>query len=448
MKISFLDDEPEIFPMQYGGKARTIIALAKKFACLKNVDKVTIMSRSIKDARDKFKWGKINFIKLDGYNIVGKIIDECNNADIINVHASSFTFPYIENCKAIIVNHLHDVIFATCNAGSHLDKAIGGNWDAIISPSPFATNVLKNITTWNNLSERIYTIPRAMDGNVFYKLSPKIVISKIKKIVSNSGINCGRYPIIFFPHRASANKGEIFLPKICDLLHKKYPNSLILTTLGKQYSFNASNVVNLDWIPTEYMKYFYSISDITISFSFLPESFSQVCLESLACGTPVLTFKFGNLSDLSKIFPAIKNCEPDIVSIFTNIVNILENKKQIKKDLAMSQKIIKRDYNPSKIAKMYLEAYTNILSNKTKLKSKSLGQIKKKGAKYFASPALADYGNNVYLFKEERLQKFRVNNLEQDILKLCSQGEERALIGKQLKNLIKNLSDKQIINLS
>ena len=31
MKICFFDDEPEIYPLQYGGKARTITNLAKEF---------------------------------------------------------------------------------------------------------------------------------------------------------------------------------------------------------------------------------------------------------------------------------------------------------------------------------------------------------------------------------------------------------------------------------
>ena len=47
MKISFFDDEPEIFPLQYGGKARTITNLAKEFEKLPEVDEVTILSKSI-----------------------------------------------------------------------------------------------------------------------------------------------------------------------------------------------------------------------------------------------------------------------------------------------------------------------------------------------------------------------------------------------------------------
>lgn len=47
MKISFFDDEPEIYPLQYGGKARTIINLANEFAKHPDVDEVKILSRSI-----------------------------------------------------------------------------------------------------------------------------------------------------------------------------------------------------------------------------------------------------------------------------------------------------------------------------------------------------------------------------------------------------------------
>jgi len=320
MKISFLDDEPEIFPMQYGGKARTIIDLAKQFTKTKDIKNVTVLSRTINIERKKFIWNGINFQKLEGYDIIKKIIEASNNTDVLNVHASSFTFPYIKNKKAIIVNHLHDVIFATSDTGSHLDKAIGGQWDAIITPSIFATRVLKNVTSsWNDSDRKIFTIPRAVDAKTFYSISPKIAYSKIKNFNSKIEIKPNTHPVIFFPHRVNANKGEIFLPKLCKLISNKYPNSLILATFDGDHHFNIPNLINLGWIPTEYMKYFYSISDLTISMSLLPESFSQVCLESVSCDTPVLCFKFGNLSDLSEKFPAIISCEPNAKKIFSGI---------------------------------------------------------------------------------------------------------------------------------
>lgn len=433
MKISFLDDEPEIFPMQYGGKARMIISLAKHFARLKDIENVTILSRSIKSNRSNFKWKGINFVKLNGYGIIKKIADESNGADVLNIHTSSFTFPYVENKKAIIVNHLHDVIFATSDTGSHLDKAIGGKWDAIITPSVFATNVLKNVTSWDNFNKKIFTIPRAIDGNTFHKVSPNIAYSKIKKFNSNLRIKQNSYPVIFFPHRVNANKGEIFLPKLCKLLSIKYPNSLILATFDGEHNFKIPNLIDLGWIPTEYMKYFYSISDLTISMSLLPESFSQVCLESIACGTPVLCFKFGNLADLSEKFPAIKSCEPNIDNIFFNIINILNNQKKVKKDIAASQTIIKKDHNLKKIAQIYLSVYKNILQNKERARYEPMSDTKKQEIRYFLSPVIATYGATAYLYENGKLQKFGLNQHEQNILSYCRE----AKTFKEIKSKIK-----------
>ena len=74
MKISFIDDEPEIFPLQYGGKARTIINLAKEFAASNKVEKVSILSRTINDPRSQFIWNNIHFKKLEGYETIREII--------------------------------------------------------------------------------------------------------------------------------------------------------------------------------------------------------------------------------------------------------------------------------------------------------------------------------------------------------------------------------------
>lgn len=444
MKISFLDDEPEIFPMQYGGKARTIIALAKQFTKIKDIENVTVLSRTINTKRKKFRWNGINFHKLEGYDIIKKIIEESSSTDVLNVHASSFTFPYIKNKKAVLVNHLHDVIFATSDTGSHLDKAIGGQWDAIISPSIFATRVLKNIiSSWSDVDRKIFTIARAIDTKTFYSVSSKIAYSKIKNFSNNVEIKSNTYPIIFFPHRVNANKGEVFLPGLCKLISNKYPNSLILATFDGNLNFKIPNLINLRWVPTKYMKYFYSISDLTISMSLSPESFSQVCLESIACNTPVLCFKFGNMSDLSEKFPAIISCKPEVKKIFSGIVYILENTKKIKKKIILSKKILKKEYNIKKISRTYISVYKNIIKDKQTKKVESANTCNRKyNTEYFASPVIADYGLVVYSCEGGGLQKFKLSKLEQKVLSSCKEAKtlkEIKMSPQQSKKIINKL---------
>ena len=97
----FLDDEPEIFPMQYGGKARTIINIAKTFSALAGVDKVSILSRSIRAKKKEFIWRGINFKKITGYGMVRDILDEISECDIMNVHTCSFTMPFVGEVRAL-----------------------------------------------------------------------------------------------------------------------------------------------------------------------------------------------------------------------------------------------------------------------------------------------------------------------------------------------------------
>ena len=75
MKISFFDDEPEIYPLQYGGKARTITNLANEFVKLPNVEQVTILSKSIYSNEERFVKNGINYVSLNDNNIIENIAD-------------------------------------------------------------------------------------------------------------------------------------------------------------------------------------------------------------------------------------------------------------------------------------------------------------------------------------------------------------------------------------
>ena len=65
MKISFFDDEPEIYPIQYGGKARTITNLAREFIKLHEVEEVTILSKSIFSDKEEFVKDNIRYVVLN-----------------------------------------------------------------------------------------------------------------------------------------------------------------------------------------------------------------------------------------------------------------------------------------------------------------------------------------------------------------------------------------------
>ena len=96
MKISFLDDEPEIFPIQYGGKARTILTLAKNFVLQKNVEKVNVLSRSINDPRDKFEWNGLDYWDADRRH--HKISQEVFLRSLLE-HVDKNNITYRDDCR-------------------------------------------------------------------------------------------------------------------------------------------------------------------------------------------------------------------------------------------------------------------------------------------------------------------------------------------------------------
>ena len=84
------------------------------------------------------------------------------------------------------------------------------------------------------------------------------------------------------------------------LLIPNYIDSLINEDIKNTYkilkktitAWNLDSYVFIhDWIPQERMPEYYSLGDVTLCLGTFPESFGNVTLESLMCGTPVVASK-------------------------------------------------------------------------------------------------------------------------------------------------------------
>lgn len=327
MKVSFFDDEPEIYPLQYGGKARFIVGLATALAKRSDIKKVSILSRTIRSSKKEFQYKGVIFRRLDDNEIIQGIQNEANKTDILNVHSCSFTFPVLEKKKACIIYHLHDVMFTNAERGGHLDKALSGKWDAIISPSDFATNTLTNYSKLLGIKNNIHTLPRGLDASLFSEVGRKEATKAIHALAPSLKLEDHDYPILFFPNRPNTGKGEEFLGGLAKSLREKFPNCLIITAADQARKNYDTRIVGVGWIKSENLKYFYSISDLTLNFSKLPESFSQITTESIACSTPVICFGFGNLSDLSKQLSGVIICRPQNEDIHRAVIQTLSDTK-------------------------------------------------------------------------------------------------------------------------
>ena len=351
MKICFFDDEPEIYPYQYGGKARTITNLANEFIKRSDVEKVTIMSRSINIKEKEFVKDGVLYVPLDDTNTIQRIKEACDEYDIISIHCCSFTFPLIKS-KAKKVYFLHDVLIATAEKGSHLDKALGGVFDCVMAPSEYAKDIFDKNKIILGEKSNCAVIPRHINKELFKEMSkeeilndtnaPQVLKDAIKKYKK----------LVFFPSRPIEEKGGKYIINVAGELEK---NNICI--LGPFDNDNLPrNIINTNWIRSNDMKYYYSAADVTCNFSLLPESFSQVCIESIYCGTPVVSFGSGNIKYLSKITNAIFLCDKNNKSIIENI-NKAINYEEMNKEKENISNIFDKD----KIINTYIETYKKLM---------------------------------------------------------------------------------------
>lgn len=354
MKISFFDDEPEIYPLQYGGKARTITNLAKEFAKLPEVDSVTILSKSIVSDKKRFCKDGVNYVVLDDEDIIEMIYYEMQNTDILNIHCCSFTFPKI-NGKAKKFYFLHDVLIATAEKGSHLDKSLGGQFNAIIAPSDFAKMIYENKRNILGTETKCHVIPRHINRDIFYKVE-KSLIEKDEKapLIIKEIIKRYKY-ILFFPNRPIEEKGGGYLKEIAKVLNKETKEYCIVGPLGNNSEL-PENFIDTGWIKSEDLKYYYSIADVTLNFSNLPESFSQICIESAYCGTPVVSFKSGNIPKLSEKVKTIILVDKNISSIIHGIKCAYKMKKDLDQ-YEMTKEVIEKEFATEKVINEYMKLY-------------------------------------------------------------------------------------------
>ncbi len=420
MRISFVDDEPEIFPMQYGGKARTILTLARSAVELEGIEDVRVLSRSIDDPRDSFDVDGIGFERLDGYNMVGQIAKEVDEADIVSVHTCSFTLPRFPKRRAALIYNLHDVMLTTADKGSHLDKALAGDWDAIVSPSEFATQVLHNFSAVTSSESTIRTIPRGVDLEVFHAIPRHQAIAKLREW--GVDISDETKPVVFVPSRFNAGKGEDYLNTICRSLSARYSNFTVLTTSEAEDKQNIHpNIQCVGWLETEKLQYFYSASDVTLSLSKLPESFSQICIESVACDTAVLSFRFGNLAKLVDTMPAIKGCDPNIESILLQLDKVLENRTAISADITKSREIVEANFSSNVVASQYLSLYAALVKRRREKLHVPRHNV------YFVSPFVSIHGSRAYVCNDasSHIEEYLISEDEAAVLADCTNATTR-----------------------
>ncbi|NIJ45426.1 glycosyltransferase involved in cell wall biosynthesis [Wenyingzhuangia heitensis] len=305
------------------------------------------------------------------------IIKEIKNADIVNIHGVTHILDYkffFNKIKAPIVWTLHDInpiaglfhlrtdeennkIVANSLNEKVIDykKSIYNNIKngAIITPSNwlYKESIKRNMFKWFFYYEIANSIPSS-----YFKTKDRNVLRERHNIASNI------ITLLFVSSDLKdKNKGFDLLLEALECI-KKDNIQLLIVGDGDVSVFNKYQILNFGYISKdEEMINIFNMADIFI----LPsrdENLPNVLLESLACGTPVVSFNIGGMPQYIKIgingeIASEMTGESLGEAISLSIKNKNNYSRELIKDFACS------NFNENKQATEYIKIY-NQLSDK------------------------------------------------------------------------------------
>lgn len=227
----------------------------------------------------------------------------------------------------------------------------------IVTPSKWLTEQAKKSTLKRFL---IYHIPYGLNTDAYQPLD----VEKCRNIL---GISPNKKVLMFGAESLSdSRKGGDLLLKTLQNLPEALKSEILLLTLGN----GGEKIANLVGIPTLNLGYVssdrlksmvYSAADLFI-FPTRADNLPLVLQESMACGTPMVSFKIGGVPDLVR--PGITGylAQPEDTQDFCNgIIQLLEDSELRKEMSENCRRIALNEYPLELQAKRYIELYQKVL---------------------------------------------------------------------------------------
>ncbi len=135
----------------------------------------------------------------------------------------------------------------------------------------------------------------------------------------------------------------------------------------KWNDFSFKNLITFDYNKSiEWKRLLYNSSDLTIVPS-INENFPNVILESMSCGTPVISFNTGGISNIIDNKNGVLVERFDIDKFIKSISSLSQNKEILETLKKNSRKTIVRKFSVSNEVKNYIKIYKKIINeNKQK----------------------------------------------------------------------------------
>lgn len=183
------------------------------------------------------------------------------------------------------------------------------SWDVLLLASPYLRRLIEPIVgenCWIGKTPPIVTAPHAIDIKKFTHTSSRSLI-KILDLPKNK-------KFLLFPHRPDPNKGFEIAIETIDRLIKHDTNFALLIPKNLTYKEDieyysklhkkvqrmklSNHILFHDWVSASNLPAYFSLGTASLALGVLPEGFGLTPVQSIACGTPVISTRAGALGDL------------------------------------------------------------------------------------------------------------------------------------------------------